>query len=389
MHLRRIVGLLGAVAISTVVACCGSAASPASVQTSTAPATAIAASISELASQAGSSQPPAAWTALDVASLTGAPVQVESLMPWAGGYVAFGEADSTSPLSGWSSQDGRSWAPISGQTFGLDTVGNSVVGGTECAGGVLVATADATGAVMLWSSSDATQWTPGISPTGGLVPALAGNSSGAIAAAGGSIFYTTDCSAWKPATLPGPATASVSGVAGFGTGYVAVGFDRGSGSGAAAAPLAWWSSDGKNWVAAALPADPGLALGAVAAGSGGLIAYGGDAGQQPGPSTFLTSADGHTWAIVTTEPLGAQGSGAETRLNGGYAGDGTHLLGYGQTTGGATEYWVSNDGSHWTKLAIGGASAGSVGGGSAQPFLMRDGVLFSGGATTAFGSATP
>jgi hypothetical protein len=41
-----------------------------------------------------------------------------------------------------------------------------------------------------------------------------------------------------------------------------------------------------------------------------------------------------------------------------------------------TEYWVSFDGTHWTKLALAGDTAAAAAG-QVTPFLLRDGVLFS------------
>jgi hypothetical protein len=76
-------------------------------------------------------------------------------------------------------------------------------------------------------------------------------------------------------------------------------------------------------------------------------------------------------------------------VNGLFSGDGSRLLAYGTgPTGGATEYWTSLDGTHWTKLALTGdmtaAAAGEV-----TPFLLPDGVLFGGATGSSLGTPQP
>jgi hypothetical protein len=372
MQLRRIIGVLATATLAAAIAGCGGSAT-------TATTTMTGGSVA--APGADASAAATAWTALAVSQPAGAPVQIQSIVPWSGGYVAFGRANATAPDSGWTSADGRAWTAIGDQTFGLDAGGSSLIGGTACGSGVIVAIATADGPVTLWSTTDAAHWTRTTSPAGSLVPALAGSAVGAVATAAGQVYFTSDCSTWHAAGLPG-AAATIAAVAAFGGGFAAVGFGGGGTGDSGTTPLAWSSADGRTWAAATVPADTGLALTGVAAGGHGLIAYGSSGGSTPGPSTFLTSPDGRAWTIATTEPLGTQGSGADTRLNGGYAGDGTHLLGSGQTASG-DEYWISTDGTAWTKLAFSPGPAPAVI--LVQPFLMRDGILFSGD-TTSYGA---
>lgn len=63
---------------------------------------------------------------------------------------------------------------------------------------------------------------------------------------------------------------------------------------------------------------------------------------------------------------------------GSFTGDGIRLLGWGTNAdgNGLTEYWLSSDGRHWTKLALTG-NAPTSSAGYYRAFLMRDGVLFS------------
>jgi hypothetical protein len=75
--------------------------------------------------------------------------------------------------------------------------------------------------------------------------------------------------------------------------------------------------------------------------------------------------------------------------NGGFLGEGTRLLGYGITADGQpTEYWISQDAADWTKLTLTGDTSAATTG-QVTPFLMRDGILFSGSSGAWFGSASP
>jgi hypothetical protein len=70
-------------------------------------------------------------------------------------------------------------------------------------------------------------------------------------------------------------------------------------------------------------------------------------------------------------------------------GPGTRLLGYGtRGTDPSTEYWTSLDATHWTRLAITGettvTSVADLG-----PFLVPNGILFSGQGGAWFGAANP
>ncbi len=346
-----------------------------------------------------SAVPVTGWTGLSVRSLVDAPVEVQTVIPWTRGYLAVGPATASGPTRSWTSQDGRAWTVLPASTFGLDsTDGSSVVSGVACGDGILVETTDAGGVVTLWSTTDGTTWTPTrdsgveagqLASTG--TTAVAAGESGTIAASPGlHVELTTDCTTWRRVDLPGPSRGLVSDVAAFGGGFVAVGYSTDA-QGLAVAPLAWLSADGSTWTAATVAERPGDGFGDVWAASGGLIAASSQPGLVPGLGSLWTSADGRTWTRTTAGPLGtiAEGEGVGSDA-GQYAGDGQRLIAYGTPDGGAgpAVYRTSLDGTHWTTLAMSGDAASSVIADQAEPFLLSDGVLFSGPSGSAVGDAT-
>lgn len=347
-----------------------------------------------------SSGPPVGWTGLTVGSLTAAPLELGPVIPWSRGYVAIGLADLTGPSRAWISEDGRAWTMLPAATFGLDDpTGNTfVITGTACGDSVLIETTDATGAVTLWSSSDGTTWIP-MSDTGveagqltatGSIAIAAGDSGTVAASPGLHVERTTDCATWQRVDLPGPSMGLVADVAGFDGGFVAVGYSSDD-QGLAIAPLAWTSTDGRTWTAATVADRPGDGFVRVWAGAQGLIAASTQPGLTPGLASHWTSADGRTWTRSDAGPLGTiaegEGSGSDAA---GYTGDGQRLIAYGTPNGGAgpAEYLTSLDGSHWTTLTLTGDAAASVVADQAEPFLLRDGILFSGASTTSIGDAS-
>ncbi len=332
----------------------------------------------------------AAWTGLEVHALAGAP-EISMLIPWSGGYVGIGQANATAPVTAWTSFDGRTWAAIPDATFGLNAATNVTVdGGTACGTGVLIATVDGSGAGSLWASRDGVIWSHGPRPGGSVVASMTGGLGGAvITTAGGPIIeFTRDCSSWQAVTLSGPSSTQVRAVAAFGDGYVAVGY---SGQGTGVRPLAWWSHDGQQWSPATVQKEPGDGFLGLLAGRTGLVAISSQPGFMPGTASFWSSTDGHSWVTSGADPFGriAAGEGVGGAA-GGFIGDGTRLFGYGTKGAGAgpTQYWLSTDGQHWTKLTLTGSGPDS----SAsyfQAFLVRDGILFSSATGTWFGNPLP
>ena len=156
-----------------------------------------------------------------------------------------------------------------------------------------------------------------------------------------------------------------------------------------ASPVAWWSSDGLHWTPAHVQAHPG-SFEVVWAGRDGLAAFS-TSGGTPGQATYWTSADGQSWTVSTGDPLGVCRPGdpgicLDGSAAGAVTGDGTRLLGHGSHGSGPT------DATHWTRLALTGDTAAALGNQvrpfADQPFVLRDGVLFSGDQGSWFGAAT-
>ena len=339
-----------------------------------------------------------AWTDLTVKALAVHPPRLsDPIFRWAGGYFALGQTADTAPMEAWISRDGRSWVAIPDERFGMtdSTDDLDAVSGSACGSGLLVAVEDDSNQTSVWSSPDGATWTQASLPDGQDVETLAGGPTGAVAATtnGPTVDMTTDCSAWHAITLPGPATAEINAVVPAGSGYVAVGDD---GQGTGLDPLAWWSSDGRAWSAASVPARKGDGFVSVAAGAAGLIATSTQPGLAPSIDSYWTSANGHSWALSAADPFGKitsdEGAGSAA---GSFDGDGTRLFGVGTQGdgGGPTQYWVSEDGQHWTRLKLTGATPTSAGQASGQgyilSFLMRDGVLFIADSGSWFGTPGP
>jgi hypothetical protein len=329
----------------------------------------------------------AAWTSLRLQAIAGGPVSARSVVAWSGGYLALGPTSDRAQLPAWISRDGQSWVTLPADTFGAASLALAA----PCADGVLVAIESATGDRTLWHSTDGVTWTSSPAPQMRLARAsdLAGGPRGAVAVLEGSpyrIAFSADGVAWQTVSLPGSSAFSVQGVAAFGTGFVAVG-DGGTRTGS---PVAWWSADGLHWTRAAVQAHPGDGFFDVHAASNGLVAFS-STGGTPGLASFWTSPNGQSWTVSTADPLGVLGegfmAGVPGSANGLFSGDGTRLLGYGiRAANQPTEYWVSFDATHWTKLALAGDTAAAVGT-QVTPFLLRDGVLFSGDQGAWFGTA--
>jgi hypothetical protein len=355
-----------------------------------------------------------AWAGLTVTALpTPVPVQ-PAVIPWSGGYLAIGAEAQNGPDRGWLSRDGRAWTELPASTFGFDaTTGDTLFNGaTACGDRVLVeidhVTPDGSGTVTLWSSSDGTTWTQtsfhndsrGTLVAHGSV-AVADTETGGGAANGTALLVSTDCATWQRVSLPGPAVAQITDLAVNATGFVAVGWS-GDQASTTAKPLAWYSTDGQQWSAAAITGGhTGEGFFQVSAGAGGLIALSTTPGLTPGTERFWSSSDGRTWAVSTADPFGTvqQGEGVGSPA-GSFVGDGNRLLAYGRPgtsanddSPGQNEYFVSADGVHWAKLAIAGPAATDLLANQYPvPSLMRDGVLFLGSSTTViawFGTATP
>jgi hypothetical protein len=259
----------------------------------------------------------------------------------------------------------------------------------RCGDGLLVATQGYTGDTTIWRSTDGATWTSNSAASMSFAgyDTLAGNASGAVAILSETgLAFGRNGRNWQTVSLPGGTAMDVVSVAAFGSGFVAVGA-TGTTPGSES-PAAWWSTDGLHWTRATIQADPGAGFIDVQTGASGLAAMT-HSGGVPGTSSFWTSRDGRSWTISQADPLGTIGTGEGMGgVNGLFSGDGTRLLGYGTITDtGPTEYWISLDGTHWTKLSLAGDTATAEAAGGVTPFLLRDGILFSGDKQSWFGAA--
>ena len=331
----------------------------------------------------------AAWTSLRLQAIAGGPVSARSVVAWSGGYLALGPTSREYQLPAWISRDGRSWVALPADTFGQAIDAQAA----PLADGILVTAQGLTGETTVWRSVDGVTWTSTPPPALPLeqVSDLAGSPQGAVAVGLSSqhvVAFSADGTTWRSVSLPGSSAFRVRAIATFGTGFVAVGDagpnDAGTTTGS---PVAWWSADGVHWTPALVQAHPGDGFYSAQAGSGGLVAYSMTVGATPGIGSFWVSPDGRSWKVSTHDPLGIwQGGEGAGSANGLFSGDGTRLLGYGiRATNQPTEYWASLDGTQWTKLALTGDSAAAAAG-QVTPFLLRDGVLFSGDQGAWFGT---
>jgi hypothetical protein len=327
----------------------------------------------------------APWSSLGVRSLPGGPLGVASVVPWAGGYLALGSADGSS-VPAWASADGRSWTAVATDAFGPASLAEAAA----CGDGLLVAVADADGHSSVFRSTDGRSWTLGAAPQLRLAGGggLAGGATGvvAIAATAASLAVSTDCVTWQAVTLPDAAGATANAVAAFGPRFVVVGDPSGAGE----SPVAWNSADGRTWTAAQVEPRPGDGFDRVWSGADGLVATSTQPGVTPGVSSMWTSKDGSHWAPSSADPLGTfQGGAGAGSVNGVFQGDGTRLLVFGSATGNRPYgYWTSLDGSSWTQLTLTG-DGGAPDTGEATPFLLRDGILWSGDQGAWFGQVGP
>jgi hypothetical protein len=343
-----------------------------------------------------------AWTGLTVTDLSNPPYgdvpqNPRLVVRWAGGYVVVTSWTWEAGAMGvWESPDGRTWTAQPASLFGLDDP-STYTSGTECGDKVLIETGVTTPegvTVSRWSSSDGTAWTQaplhneGFGQLAGWGQvAVAAVDTGASAANGMALDVTTDCSTWQRVALPGPAVGQITNVTASGGGFVAVGYS-GPPASTGSEPLAWWSSDGLHWSAAKVPASSGHRFVQIWAGGGGYLGTMTSVGSTPALETLWVSTDGHSWAPTTSDPLGTIQAGEGVgSLAGFFDGDGTRLLAYGPPGGtppqaaGGYQYWVSSDGTHWTRLALTGPGVAALTEyyrDDAWPpgWLMRDGILF-------------
>ncbi len=342
------------------------------------------------------------WVSLDVEPLPLAPAGLGWLIPWAGGYLAFSQPDGSVPPTAWLSRDGRSWTALPPDVFGLEgwTVQEPIMiwAGSACATGLAVVTQDFVGTNLIWTSLDGRSWLPRAWAGTDAPRTMATNGrTDVLVTDDGRLYTSRDCGTWTPAVLPAPANGvSAEALAAFAGGYVAGGFlSTGTGSDGApiGRPLAWWSPDGLAWHAASVSPRPGDGFIDMEAGAHGVVGTTNTVGYIPGSRTLWASPDGRQWATGARSPLGLQPSGEGVGdPNGEFTGDGSRLIVFGSTDptnpAVANQLWTSSDGVIWSRVAVtGGAARRVMAFNGPTPYLVRDGLLFSGPSGTWFGAA--
>ncbi len=362
----------------------GESSSPSSPASSPTP-TAAAPSATTGAMEPSGTYPPvstAPWSGVDVQALPEGPLGVAQVVAWSRGYFALGVSDGIAELPAWVSRDGRQWIALPAGTFGRPSEVFAAASDTL----VVVVALDASGAPTSFTSTDGLKWS---SHVGAQIHALAGNSGGVLAIAGsgrGVLAYSRDGVTWQTIELPVGVGGSFTDIASFGPGFVAV-VDPPS---PADSPEAWLSTDGIRWTRSQVETLAGDGFNKVVAGANGLVALSTQPGYVPGRTSFWTSTDGQQFALSTADPLGVvtDGEGAGS-ANGLFTGDGTRLLAHGVRSSSAQyEYWTSLDGTNWGRLTLTGETT-TVDTGQVTPFLLRDGILWSGDQGAWFGTATP
>jgi len=344
---------------------------------------------------------PHAWTNLTVRELAPPRPTNGTVVNWAGGVLALAPDTADGPARVWTSPDARAWTELPPSTLGLDdpTENTLVNSASACGDGILVETVDGNAHVRLWSSTDASTWTqhPFHNESRGDLASVGGTVVANVDSGGGdpnglALDVSTDCATWQRVALSGPKAGQINGLASNGSGFAAVGYS-GDVNAAKSRPLAWWSGDGQHWSAASAPSTLGLGFEGVWAGSDGFLALATSHGATA--QSLWTSKDGRSWAPLEDDPLGAIKRGAgKGSPTGTVAGDGAHLLLYGQpgispaddSAAGTAQYWISTDGTTWSRPAIGGADAAAMLADQYPvPMVVRDGILFAGANATWLG----
>ena len=345
--------------------------------TSASPST--SSSASQLSFETPGAAPGAAWTALTWAKLPpGSPLlSVRVVVPWHGGYVAYG------PDGLWASTDGKSWMP---SVTSLPTDRMVVV---ETAAGLAALTFESpacpsptgpcypsvAGAVTAWTSTDGLSWTargPAVGISGMQLMTAAGGPVGAIASMmfgdRSVVSFSADGVTWKTVSVPGISSTSACPGAGFGSAkYVLLcpGSKETALGDSQTQPV--WSTNGVDWVAGKAPiaTDRPAGMDTLLAGRNGFMATGYIPGEA-GPPQWWRTADARSWQIVPDySPVGSltlEGTPGGTYTNGWLSADGTRIVALAldsshlSVSGGG---WTSWDGKSWSKLkSVGTPQAG-------------------------------
>ena len=367
-------------------------------------------------------------------------VHLNDLVAWGDGYVAVGQVvvDATrSEAAFLTSPDGLNWTVRYQVDPGVDRFPRHLVIVADEMLAFSHPNTDALGLPgasesLIWRSADGIAWSPvdsqswrdawsglviGPMPAGwdelqqpietGLVDVASGPAG--LVAIGNSfgddglvpvVLHSTQGRDWSPVSLPAEAVSPLlNAVVPYDGGFVLVGAVDAGPRGESATPAGWYSTDGVSWSSATVNVDPQLFLegiagigeiGAVTAGSDGLVGWWGQRGMTAGGPRFMaawTSSDGRTW-----EPR--ERNTARPVLSHRYvAGDGVRMVALGPAPSTATDpaLWpglseasVSTDGVNWTSLSMPRELDDFVEG----MWVVPDGVVYAGVESFWFGSPT-
>ena len=243
------------------------------------------------------------------------------------------------------------------------------------AGGELLAVARSTSVIVavgrhgedggVWTSSDGTAWTiapaadiftgveiAGVTFANGKFVAV-GSRVGSGAAEGHFEAWTsTDGMTWSLAPEE-QAIFAARGVAAGGPGFVAGGSELQDVATGTYAARAATSPDGIAWTPAETGAFDGARMDAIAAGSGAIVAGGSTSGFTPAAAAFWVSTDGSAWTRLPDDP-----GFAGAAVGGISAGPGGFVA-VGSTSLGGAAVWTSSDGQAWSRVPEGPAFAGA------------------------------
>jgi hypothetical protein len=313
------------------------------------------------------------------------------------GFVAVGIDDAQTDATGavWTSTDGTDWTrvPDPDGVFGGES--RQVMTSVAAAGPGLVAAgfegAPGQEVAVIWTSVDGLEWSKvpadeaifggeglqaisSVTAGGpGVVAVGLDESAGDQGAA--AVWTSVDGLSWTrvpndEASLGGRGEQSMSSVTAGGPGLVAVGADRGAGTGDASA--VWTSVDGLSWTR--VPHDPAIfesanglqVMFSVVAAGPGLVAVGADSGVASGTAAAVwTSPDGLEWSRVP-HVGNVFGGGSTTQMLSVSVGDsGLIASGFDASDVDPRQadavVWTSEDGIQWTRLPRDSATFGGQG----------------------------
>jgi hypothetical protein len=286
------------------------------------------------------------------------------VLPWHGGFVAYGGLSSGQASDVWFSTDGLTWTPV------LEAPSLVVASGPS---GLVAIASDASSAQTVWTSADGAHWINAGQPQGvGTVTTLGGTSAGFVAAVSSQagtgkfasgqfgVSYSPDGVHWTPVDVEpnlvwdeyGPLVQAGNGRF-FLIGGLPAGATQNQGafrllSSQQGTPVLWWSDDGRSWRRAT--GAIGYYGSRIDFGRDGMILHSATR-SIPGATALSLSTDGgKTWQAESTfSPLGEAVCGqgeCSPGPDGDIASNGAIFVAV-KSDGHA---WTSSNGKSWTPI---------------------------------------